>query len=148
MAEDNSPGLIFSGPSGLEYSVELSNYNRISFGPDAMTLTHSSGESPELQLLYSSYNKFIIGDPLVSALDEVELIDRSLRYDAGAACLRLSCDNAEMNFTVGIFNPQGVLLLQARMHSGDELPVGSLPSGIYIAIAANENYTMNLKFAK
>lgn len=143
-----TPCLIFSGEAGEGYSVELSKYNRISFGPDGMLLTHSSGDSPELSILYSNYHKFSLGDAMPTGIDPVEATCRSLRYDAAAACLRLVCDDSDALFNVGIFNPQGVMVARARMRSGDTMPAGNLSPGVYIAIAVNDNYSMNLKFAK
>lgn len=147
-ADDAKPCLIFQGAGGDNLAIDLDRYNRISFGEEAMVLSSSNDASATLEILYSAYNQFKIGDGIPSAsIDDVANDAVSLTYDPLQQSLMISGSEAE-TFEVGIFSLNGVLVAAGRLAGGEALSLQSLGSGVYAAVAVSEKSSLSLKFVK
>lgn len=147
-AETKVPCLIFSGNAGTEHSVDLSRLNRITFGDNSMVISSSKDDTQQsVELLYSLYHHLEIGDTTPTSGIETEVMDSETRIyvDAKAKLLHLqSASDAE--FSVGIFNLNGILLLTSELCNGDAVTLEVLTPGVYIAVASDGQTRLNLKF--
>ena len=144
------PSLIFSGDAQRQHVVALDQYNRVSFGPESMTLTHSDDPTALLQLPYSSYNLFSIGEaePTASISDIVaEAPTQSALFAYDAAIQSLRSTSVDL-LNISVYNLAGHCLLTATLAEGETLPVDTLIKGIYLAKAETKSTTNTIKFIK
>lgn len=149
-AQEAVPCLIFTGQAEGEQRLDLLQYNRISFGDEGVVISSSKdGEVREVQLLYSLYNHFELGDavPNVDAgIEETAAADGSrMRYDNATKTISIEADSTRP-FTIGIIDLKGALVATSKMYAGQQLPVGELPTGGYIAVATDGTSKSSLKF--
>lgn len=147
-ADEKVPCFIFSGPSGSENVFALDKYNRITFGNTSMFVSNPANPDDKIEMLYSAYNRFRVGDAVPSGIESVA-DDNSLllTYDAATGSLRLYGDSGK-NYAVGIFSISGVMVFQTHLHGDESVSLETLGNGVYIAIAIGENKTYKLKFVK
>ncbi len=149
---EQKPCLILSGSGGTDYAVDLMKFNRIAFGEESMTLSNSSSSDAPLEILYSAYNRFKVGDaePTVeSAIDEIAGESPiQLTYSRSDRSLTLTADGCDETFSVGVFNMNGTLILHGELRPGESLAVESLGSGAYVAVAVGKDFSQSLKFVK
>lgn len=148
--ETTVPCLKFSGNADAEHCLDLSKLNRITFGDDSMTVSSSTdnGQDP-VELLYSLYHHLEIGEaaPSISVgiADISSDSDSRLSLNAGTGGLRI-VSPSDRPFSVGVFNPDGTLMLKANLYSGETLSTESLTPGVYVAVATDGEIRLNLKF--
>ena len=147
-AEDKKPCLIFEGGAGENLAIDLDKYNRITFGEDKMLLSNSDNPAVKLELLYTAYNRFRVGDSKPStAVEEISESPVKLLYNSAEQTLTLGSEAGEA-YTVGIFSMKGVLMHSATLTAGEAVSLQTLGSGVYVAVAVNSTSTHTLKFVK
>lgn len=134
MAED-VPCLIFSGNAGGK-SIAISDYNRISFGNEAMTLSSSANPNkPTLDLFYSDYNMFRVRNDVPSGIDSVEqLSDFGLCYYGDSKEIGVSAACYEP-VNISIFNSAGMAIGSDVIYPGERVSIAKLPAGFYLVVA-------------
>ena len=146
-ADDGTTCLIFSGGAEKICALDLSRYNRITFGENSMTVSSSASPDDKVELLYSLYHHFEIGNAQLSGVESVGADEAKLVYDAACASLRLEAPADEV-YTVGVFGLNGVMLRHADVGGGGSLSLESLEPGVYIAVATGNNAAIKIKFVK
>ncbi len=147
-AEVKKPCLIFQGDAVENLSIDLDRYNRIKFGDESMVLSSSENPGTTLELLYTAYNQFLVGDSNPnSAMEDITAVDVRLIYNAAEQTLALMGVSEEI-YSVGIFNLSGVLLRSTSLTAGEAVSVQSLGSGVYVAVALNSTNSQTIKFVK
>ncbi|MBD5163436.1 MAG: T9SS type A sorting domain-containing protein [Bacteroidales bacterium] len=146
-AEDGTPCLIFSGAAGKEYALDLTRYNRITFGENSMTVSNSKDPSDNVELLYSAYHHLEVGLAQASGLDDVAATDLSLVYEAETSTLKVESTD-ENTYAVGVFNINGVLVCHTQLRGGEGVSLATLAPGVYVAVATGETGTQKIKFVK
>lgn len=147
-ADEKVPGLIFSGPSGSEIVLALDKYSRITLGTTSMVVCNPANLDEKVELLYSAYSRFRVGDALPSGIESVA-DDNSfaLTYDTSTCSLLLYGDSGK-NYTVGVFSINGVMVSQTHVQGVGSISLEPIGNGVYIAIAIGDNETHKLKFVK
>lgn len=142
--------LIFSGENESDYAVDLTKYNRITFGNESMTLTSSSDSEKPIDVLYSAHNRIKIGntDPTVTITNIEAVNPIQLRYIPSAQILTLITDCIPKTFNIEVFNINGTLILHGELQPGESLSVATLSSGTYVAIVVGNECNHLIKFIK
>ena len=146
-ADDGTTCLIFSGGADKECALDLSRYNRITFGENSMTVSSAANPDDKVELLYSLYHHFEIGTAQLSGIETVGAAEARLVYDASSASLKLEAP-ADAAYTVGVFALNGVMMRQSDVSGGGSLSLESLQPGVYIAVAAGKIEDLKIKFVK
>lgn len=150
-AEKIVPCLIFSGNAETEHCIDLAKLNRITFGHNSMVISSSrEDDDSSVELLYSLYHHLEVRDAEPSNIDVgLETIDAEsgsrLYFDSQSRLLYLQ-SSSDSEFSIGIFDLEGKLLLKSELKDGDSLPLETLDPGIYIAIASDSKIKIDLKF--
>ncbi|MDE7388387.1 MAG: T9SS type A sorting domain-containing protein [Muribaculaceae bacterium] len=151
IAADTVPCLIFTGKSDTERCIDLAKLNRVTFGEDGMTVSSSknTGE-PDVSLMYSLFNRLKIGNvtPIVSTeIGAVEAADEVTRLRFQVVTKSLVVESAsDESYSIAIFSLKGALIATSKIHAGQFLSVEALPTGVYVAVASNEESKLSLKF--
>ncbi|MDE6340269.1 MAG: T9SS type A sorting domain-containing protein [Muribaculaceae bacterium] len=144
------PCIVLSGNAQENRNIDLSKYNRISFGEESMTISSSSDPTAEeVELLYSLYNHFQVQDaaPTDGAAIEELTADSDVKLLFNQANRSLSLEgNNDTVHTIGIFNLNGELLITYRLRGNESCSLQSLNSGVYIAISTDGKSKLSLKF--
>ena len=149
-AQEIVPCLIFTGNSDLTNCIDLSKFNRITFGDDEMTIS-SSKESVEtdVTLQYSLFNHLEIGEAIPTDISSVKIIESEgsaqLRYIADTKSLLLE-SSSDKPYSLGIFSLTGSLIATSKMSASQSLSVEALSEGTYIVVATNGESRLTLKF--
>lgn len=149
-AETVVPCLICTGNSSTKQSIDLSKFNRITFDDEGFTVSSSQdGNSTDVRLLYSLYSHLEIGDDTptneAGIDDNIFSTDSKLNYLSDTKCLTIVSPSTNQ-FSIGVFNINGVLIATSKVYSDDSLSVEMLPSDTYIAVATDGNIKLTLKF--
>lgn len=147
-ANDEIKSIVFLGRAGQEKLLDITKYNRITFGQDTMTISssHDSGQE-EINLLYTLYHHIELGTAVPSAIEDVDAdaTQSSLIFDSNTKTMRLNSRNTGQ-FTLGVFDIKGVLLKSVRIFGGDEISLQNLSPGVYITVATDSKTNLKLKF--
>lgn len=151
-AETKVPCIIASGNAEAERCIDLASFNRITFGENSMTISSSRDANKEsLELFYSLYHHLEIrdADPADYENSSAEAISEDstsrIYVDEQAKLLHLqSASNTE--YSIGVFNINGHLLLTSKLKNGDAVALDVLSPGLYIAVASDGNTKLGLKF--
>lgn len=147
-AANEVPCLVFTGNSETENRLDLSKFNRISFGDKSMTIT-SSNHSETIELLYSLFHHLEIKNAIPTDLSGItEIIEDSeaqLLFDSSSKFLRIDADS-DTAYQLGIFNMKGYLLATSELRGGESVSIEGLESGIYVAVATDGNRKLTIKF--
>lgn len=147
-AIEEKPSLIFSGNSESELILNLDLYNRIIFDNDAMFVSHSDHPEDQIELFYSVFNRFEIGNANISKVTEIkEIVSEALEYDRSSNLLRLNGEGSN-TYSVGIFNLNGTMICHTKLHPGESVSLEALEPSIYIAIAVCGDDIHEIKFIK
>lgn len=149
-AEETRPCLVFTGASESKHVLDLEKFNRITFGENSMTITHSDHPENQIELLYSAFHRFQIGNdiPTVSGLDEIPETDvNSFFYDSRTQLLSIKGES-ETIFSIGIFNVNGTLVCRTNLRGGESVSLETLEPAVYIAVAVNGKDVKKIKFVK
>lgn len=148
-AENEVPCLVMSGHAQGERRIDLSKLNRITFGPESMTVSSKDNPQETQELLYSLYHHIEIRNATPDIETGVVLTPAaegySMRYLADSHSLKIDAPEDTM-FKTGIFDVAGTLILTAEVRGGEVVSLGSLSSGTYIAVATDGVTALNLKF--
>lgn len=148
-AQEIVPCLVFTGNSDTPNCIDLSKFNRITFGDEEMRISSSKeGDEPEVTLLYSLFNHLEIGDAVPTDISAVKFIEAEgnaqLRYIAGRKSLVLD-SSSDKPYSLGIFSLTGSLIATSKMSAGQSLPIEALSEGTYIVVATNGESRLTLK---
>lgn len=150
VSAEEVPCLIFTGNSETECCIDLEKLNRITFGDTGMTVSSSTGNcTEEMQLLYSLFNHIEIGDAVPTGsvgLEAIEADNASRIVFVGDTKSIVIESDSESLFSMGIFSLKGTLIATSHLYANQSLSVDALPSGIYIALATNDESKLSLKF--
>lgn len=104
---------------------------------------------PEVQLPYSLYHHFEIGDAVPTASINISTIDVAsgsrLLFCSDIKSLVVE-STSDSPFRVKIYSLGGKLLAISEVHAGQMLSAKALDAGIYIAVASDGQITLTLKF--
>lgn len=148
--ETKVPCLIFSGNAGKKNHLDLSAFNRITFGENSIVVSSSKDETREpVEMLYSLYHHFTVGDAVPDNFSGVEVTEvgeeSRIFVDGESRLLHLQSWSASP-FSVGVFDIGGRLMLTCNLSAGDALTLDALPAGSYIAVATDGAVRLTLKF--
>ncbi len=146
-AETLLPRLIFTGNGSQSKVMSLDEFNRIDFGDNSMFVSSTKNPSNVVELPYSDFNKFSVGEEISSNVGQIATNMASLIYDASASSLRLAASN-ESVFQLQVFNAMGTKVLDEEVKGGDSVSLLSLTSGVYVAVATDDEGTQKIKFLK
>ncbi len=147
-AEETKPCLIFTGASETKHVLDLEEFNRITFGEHSMTVTHSDHPENQIELLYSAFHRFEVGDGI--ATDIIEIPNEGsveILYNKPEQTLQLTGDGDSV-YSTGIFSLNGTLVCRTNLRYGESVSLESLEPGVYIAIAVNGDDIRKIKFVK
>lgn len=150
-ADTKVPCLVFSGNAEKEHRIDLNSRNRITFNDNSMVISSSNDETvPPVELLYSLYHHLEVREAAPADITVgVEAIDAEtesrIYVDSHARLLHLET-SSETEFTTGIFDINGHLLMKAELNSGDAVTIEALSPGVYIAVATDGKIKLTLKF--
>lgn len=149
-AETIVPCLVFSGSAEKDNHFDLTEYNRITFSENSMTVSSSKDETREpVEMLYSLYHHFTVGDAVPDDFSGVEVTEvgeeSRIFVDGESRLLHLQSWSASP-FSVGVFDIGGRLMLTCNLSAGDALTLDALPAGSYIAVATDGAVRLTLKF--
>ncbi len=147
-ADTEVPCLVLSGQAQSERHIDLSKLNRITFGPESMTVSSADGKDAQ-ELLYSLYHHIEIK----SAVPDIETgivlnptsENASMRYLADTRSLKIEAAQ-DSRFKTGVFDIKGTLVMTAEIAGGESLSVESLAAGTYVAVATDGTVTLSIKF--
>ena len=147
-ADEVKPCLILSGHTESDLAIDLDKFNRISFGPESMTLTSTNDPEASSEMLYSVYNRLKIdyANPSVG-VEEVEVCKFDFLYHKSVQSLSVTTEGTEP-VKVGVFNLSGTLVINAQLNNGESLSVESLSPGAYVAVAVDKSGSKSIKFIK
>ena len=148
---DTKPCIILRGDGVADHNADLEQFDRITFGPESMTLTNSTDPTVSHELPYSQFNRILVGqaEPTASITEITEshtAADCSLRYDKAAQTI--AALNSADSLSVSIYNASGALLLKGTLRQDETLSVSTLPQGLNIVVATGSTATHTLKFIK
>ena len=147
-ADNVKPCLIFSDASGADYAVDLERFNRISFGENSMVLTNTNDESAMIELLYTAYSRFKVGEEVPSAaIEEIDIADSRIVYSPTSRSLLIEGESRE-SFNLGVFNMSGALVTRGTVSVEQPFSVSGLERGVYVAVAVGEKSEISVKFIK
>ena len=139
--------MFFSGNAEMPKTIDLSEYNRISFSDDCITLSSSKDASIEqIELLYSLYHHIEFGEGEVVSVTENLSESQSLFYRELNRELMLAGVENCADYTIGVFSVNGSLLVSKKMDSTEVCDVANLAPGMYVAIATNGEINLRTKF--
>ena len=148
---DTKPCIIARGDGVADHNADLEQFDRITFGPESMTLTNSTDPTLSHELPYSQFNRILVGEaePTASIAEITEshtAADGCLHYDKAAQTIT-ALTTAEP-LSVSVYNAAGSLLLKGNLRQGETLSVSTLPQGLNIVVATGSSATHTLKFIK
>ena len=148
---DTKPCIIARGDGVADHNADLEQFDRITFGPESMTLTNSTDPTVSHELPYSQFNRILVGqaEPTASITEITEshtAADGCLHYDK--AVQTIAALNSADPLSVSIYNASGALLLKGTLRQGETLSVSTLPQGLNIVVATGSTATHTLKFIK
>ena len=148
---DTKPCIILRGDGVADHNADLEQFDRITFGPESMTLTNSSDPTISHELPYSQFNRIMVGEaePTASITEITEshtAPDGCLHYDKTAQTI--TAFNSAEPLSVSVYNSAGALLLNGTLRQGETLSVSTLPQGLNIVVATGSTATHTLKFIK
>ncbi|MBD5298337.1 MAG: T9SS type A sorting domain-containing protein [Bacteroides sp.] len=148
---DIKPCIILRGDGVADHNADLEQFDRITFGPESMTLTNSADPTISHELPYAQYNRILLGqaEPTASIIEITEshtAADGCLHYDKVAQ--NITVLNSSEPLSVSVFNSIGSLLLKDTLSQGETLSVSTLPQGLNVVIATGSTATHTLKFIK
>ena len=85
-ADTKVPCFIFSGNAEKEHSIDLSKFNRITFGKNSMVISSSKDDTAEpIELSYSLYHRLVIGDaePTATQAESITLSQETTTLKVG-----------------------------------------------------------------
>lgn len=137
MKAETPTHIIASGKAESPQSIILSDYNRITFLADRITLSSSKSESTEqIDLLYELYNHLEFG--LGETTSIMDLTSTSqFYYDAQSHNLILSGVENFTDYKIGVFSLNGTLLNSGKMNPNGTYDISNMTPGAYIAIVTN-----------
>lgn len=151
-AETKVPCIIASGNAEAERCIDLASFNRITFGENSMTISSSRDANKEsLELFYSLYHHLEIRDADPTDINDgsVDAISEDstsrIYVDEQAKLLHLQ-STSDTEYSIGVFNISGHLLLTCELKNGDAITLDVLSPGIYIAVASDGKTKLSLKF--
>lgn len=149
-AETIVPCLVFSGSAEKDNHFDLTEYNRITFSENSMTVSSSTDETRKpVEMAYSLYHHFTVGDAEPDDFSGIEVAESGeqsrIFVDAKSRLLHLQSWSVSP-FAVGVFDIGGRLMLTGELHAGDALTLDALTAGSYIAVASDGNVRLSLKF--
>ena len=101
--------IIISGKAELPQSAILSDYNRITFYEDRITLSSSKSKSVEqINLLYELYNHLEFGNGETTSVSDLTSTTQ-FYYDSHSRNLILSGVENLTDYTTGVFSLNGAL---------------------------------------
>lgn len=150
-AENRMPCLIFSGNAEKELCIDLTSFNKITFRNSSMIITSTLEENKDsIELLYSRYNHLEIDDCTPTdtnvSINEISVDTYPKMYVDSRNKQLHFISSSNSTFSIEIFSISGHLLLTSKLNYVDAIPLQSLPSGVYIAIASDGKIKKNLKF--
>lgn len=148
-ATQTKPCLIFSGDSGTERAVDPDIYSRIHFGDTGMELSNPDNPGDFLELPYSAYCRFRIGDVDANvAVEEIQADDPCIRYDRGRQVLQIvGADDSP--YRLCIFGTGGMMVADGTVRGDGQMSVATLVDGVYVAVAVGkDSKELILKFVK
>ena len=145
------PSTILQGDGVADHNADLEQFDRITFGPESMTLTNSADPTLSHELPYSQFNRILVGEaePTASIAEITEshtAADGCLHYDKAAQTI--TALNSADPLNVIVYNSAGALLLKGTLRQGETLSVSPLPQGLNIVVATGSSATHTLKFIK
>ena len=148
---DTKPCIIARGDGVADHNADLEQFDRITFGPESMTLTNSADPTVSHELPYSQFNRILVGqaEPTASITEITEshtAADGCLHYDKAAQTI--TALNSAEPLSVSVYNSAGALLLKGTLCQGETLSVSTLPQGLNIVVATGPTATHTLKFIK
>ena len=149
---DTKPCIILRGDGVADHNADLEQFDRITFGPESMTLTNSTDPTVNHELPYSQFNRILVGqaEPTASITEITEshtAADGCLHYDKAAQTI--TALNSADPLSVSVYNSAGaLLLLKGTLRQGETLSVSTLPQGLNIVVATGSTATHTLKFIK
>ena len=148
---DTKPCIILRGDGVADHNADLEQFDRITFGPESMTLTNSADPTVSHELPYSQYNRILVGhaEPTASITEITEshtAADGCLHYDKAAQTI--TALNSADPLSVSVYNAAGSLLLKGTLRQGETFSVSALPQGLNIVVATGPTATHTLKFIK
>ena len=148
---NTKPCIIARGDGVADHNADLEQFDRITFGPESMTLTNSTDPTVSHELPYSQFNRILVGqaEPTASITEITEshtAADCSLHYDKAAQTI--AALNSADSLSVSIYNASGALLLKGTLRQDETLSVSTLPQGLNIVVATGSTATHTLKFIK
>lgn len=149
-AETKVPCLIFTGASDTEQCIDLEKQNRITFTDAGMTVSSPKDHSiPDVQLSYTLFNHIEIGDAVPTTSSGVDEIvtdtDSRLLFVSDTKSIVIE-SASEIPYSLCIFSLKGTLIAMSNVSAGQSLSVEALAPGVYIAVAANDESQLTLKF--
>ena len=148
---DTKPCIIARGDGVADHNADLEQFDRITFGPESMTLTNSAEPTLSHELPYSQFNRILMGEaePTASIAEITEshtAADGCLHYDKAAQTI--TALNTAEPLSVSVYNSAGSLLLKDTLSQGEILSVSDMPKGLNIVVATGSSVTHTLKFIK
>ena len=148
---DTKPCIILRGDGVADHNADLEQFDRITFGPESMTLTNSADPTVSHELPYSQFNRILVGqaEPTASITEITEshtAADGCLHYDKAAQTI--TALNSADPLSVSVYNAAGSLLLKGTLRQGETFSVSALPQGLNIVVATGPTATHTLKFIK
>ena len=148
---DTNPCIIARGDGVADHNADLEQFDRITFGPESMTLTNSADPTVSHELPYSQFNRILVGqaEPTASITEITEshtAPDGCLHYDKAAQTI--TALNSAEPLSVSVYNAAGALLLKGTLRPGEILSVSTLLQGLNIVVATGSTATHTLKFIK
>ena len=148
---NTKPCIIARGDGVADHNADLEQFDRITFGPESMTLTNSTDPTVSHELPYSQFSRILVGqaEPTASITEITEshtAADCSLHYDKAAQTI--AALNSADSLSVSIYNASGALLLKGTLRQDETLSVSTLPKGLNIVAATGSTATHTIKFIK
>ena len=148
MADDLRYINIYSN-DGVEKSIDLDKYNRITFDDNYITFSNIGDSDEVIKILYEEFNAMAFDaqafDDTLVAVNEVQSPFRCISYDAQNQ--RLFVGDIREIASIGIFDSAGKLTKTGTVNSGDSIDLTDYQPGIYIVILHSTNNTQHLKIS-
>lgn len=129
------PCLVFTGNSGVEKAVDLSEFNRISFGGQAMILTSSSNpDKTPLDLPYAEYNRFAVRNATPTGVKAANASESfGPVYFAATNEIGISSPSAEP-VNIEVYNVAGMKVVSNVIYPGERVSIANAPKGVYLVV--------------
>lgn len=146
-ADEILPRLIFTGNAEESKILSLDEFNRIKFGDDSMLVSSTADPTNVIELPYSDYHMFSVGEDVLTGVEEISGSDNLLTYDSASSSLRLDAPSNQ-TYVIRIYNIYGMSAMTAEIRGGESIDLLSLERGVHIAVATGENGIRKIKFMK